>query len=380
MPIYFVLTINFLNGAATRATNVVLLLYALKLGAAPFAIGVLAASYSVLPMLLAVAVGKLSDRFGSRWLLVIGSAGSGIGMLMPYFVPGLPAVFVAGVMSGFSQAFFNVSMQNLVGQLSKPAARAQNYSNFSLVQSATNLIGPLIAGFSIDHSGHVAACLHLAVLTLAPIAMLAFWGSMLPRGMPRSKRAQGGGVRGMLQEPGIRRTLATSSLLLTGVNLYQFYMPVYGHSLGLSASVIGIVLAMNSAAAFVVRAALPRLIARYKEERLLAYTFFVGAASLLLIPVFHNAVILGLISFIFGLGMGAGQPIIIMLMFSSSAEGRSGETMGLKVMVNQFTKLVSPMIFGSIATAFGLPPIFWINALMLGIGGMLSTPKKKITA
>src|SRR4029077_6404749 len=131
--------------------------------------------------------------------------------------------------------------------------------------------------------------------------------------------------------------------------LYQFYIPVYAHGIGLSASTIGILLSMNAAAAFFVRVILARLIARFKEERLLAYAFYVGAASLMLIPFIKSAVILALISFIFGLGMGCCGPIVTMLMFSSSATGRSGEALGLKVTLNHLTKVVSPIIFGSIA-------------------------------
>ena len=31
-------------------------------------------------------------------------------------------------------------------------------------------------------------------------------------------------------------------MILTGIDLFQFYMPIYGHHIGLSASQIGIVL------------------------------------------------------------------------------------------------------------------------------------------
>jgi MFS family permease len=374
MSVWFVLALQMFNGTSVRAANVVYLLYALKLGAQPFTIGMLAASFSLFPVMLAVPAGKLSDRFGSRWLLTFGAAGSGIGMLTPYFVPNLPAVFIAGIMSGFSLVFFNVSTQTLVGLLSKPDDRARNFSNFALVNSGTNLLGPLIAGFSIDHVGAVDACLHLALLTLVPIAMLMARGGLLPQGSGHKKRA-GGGTLSLLAEPNIRKTLITSSLLLTGMNLYQFYMPVYGHSVGLSASTIGIVLATNSAAAFVVRFFLPRLIARYSEEKMLAYAFFLGAVSLLLIPLLKSAILLTLVSFLFGIGMGAGQPVILMVMFGSSASGRSGEAMGMKTTVNQGTKLIAPIFFGSIAAALGLWPIFVIDALMLGIGGWLSVPK-----
>ena len=47
-----------------NATQVVFSLYALQLGAGPLTIGLLAGSFSLFPMLLAVAAGRLVDRHG----------------------------------------------------------------------------------------------------------------------------------------------------------------------------------------------------------------------------------------------------------------------------------------------------------------------------
>ncbi len=375
MSIYFVYALSVLNVTSIQAVRVVLVLYALNLEAQPLTIGILSAAFSLFPMLLGVTAGKVMDRYGSRWPLILGAIGSGVGMLIPYLVPGLTAVFIAGAMSGLSAVFYNLSTQNLVGLLSKPKERAKNFSNYSLTIAAANLLGPLMAGFSVEHWGHVDACLYLAVFTLIPVVMLVSRGHLLPGGT-RTDKQPGGGVRAMLSDPNVRTVLITSSMLQGGINLYQFYMPVYAHSLGMSPSAIGIVLAMFPAASFVVRTMLPRLIATFKEERLLAYAFYVGAASLLFIPLFNGVVMLSVLSFIFGIGMGCSQPIINMLMFNNSTNGRSGEALGLKVTANQLTKLVSPVIFGAIASAFGLPPMFWLNALMLGVGGALSRPKK----
>jgi uncharacterized protein (TIGR00297 family) len=44
------------------------------MGASPFTVGVLMALYALLPMLLAVAAGRLSDRVGTRRPMLIGSA------------------------------------------------------------------------------------------------------------------------------------------------------------------------------------------------------------------------------------------------------------------------------------------------------------------
>src|SRR3954462_12263323 len=118
MSVYFVYALSVLNGTAVQAVRVVLILYALRLEVQPVTVGLLSASYSLFPTLLAVTAGKILDRYGSRWPLIIGATGSGLCMLIPYFVPGMTAVFIAMAMSGFSAVFYNLSTQNLVGLLS----------------------------------------------------------------------------------------------------------------------------------------------------------------------------------------------------------------------------------------------------------------------
>lgn len=370
MPLYFTFALVLFNMTSVQAGRVLLALYALKLGAQPFAVGILAATFSVLPMLLSWQVGKLSDRFGSRWPLMFGAAGGACGMLVPYYIPGLPALYLAAVMNGLSFAFFAVSLQNVVGLLSEPHNRALNFSNFSLIVSVTTFIGPLFAGFSIDNSGPALACLYLVALSLVPVLMLVIGGSSLPKGSRDAPPA--GSVRDMLTGSGLWKVLVTSSLVVTGIALFQFYIPIYGHGIGLSASTIGVVLAMFSAAAFIVRLIMPRLISWFSEGTVLAYAFFLGAASLMLVPFFKSAVVLALLSFVFGLGMGCGQPITMMLTFSNSSEGHSGEVLGLRITTNHLARMIGPVVFGAIGSAFGIFPMFWINALMLVSGGTLT--------
>ena len=371
MSINFVLVLAVLNMTSMRAGRVLLVLYALQLGAAPATVGLLAATFSAFPALLSWHAGKLADRFGSRWLLTIGAVGGGVGILIPYCWPGVTSIFIAAAANGVSLSIYNVSLQNVVGLLSTPQNRTQSFSNYSLTNSVGSLAGPLLAGFSIEHLGYQSSCIPLALLALIPLAMLSIWGHALPKGRGRVKD-EGGGIRDMLATKGVSRTLATSSLLQTGQDLFQFYLPVYAHGVNLSASAIGVVLAMNSAAAFVVRLALARLIARYKEDNVLAGAFLVGAASFGLLPFFESATMLAIIAFTYGLGMGCGQPIVTMQMFSNSAAGRSGEALGLRMAVNHLTRVVGPVIFGFVGSAFGMPAVFWINGLMLGAGGALS--------
>ena len=375
MAIYLVFAICVLNNTMVQSARVLLPLYSLEFGANPLTIGILGATFSAFPMMLAVTAGKLADRFGARWLLMVGAIAAGIGLTASWHYHSMAAIFFSASMISLSTAIYNVSLQNLVGQLSEPETRAQNFSNFSLMTSSSSSIGPMIAGFAIDHAGHAGASLILTRFAVLGIVVLQWWGSLLPGGEPHVER-KGSGIRLVLGEPGVRRTLAAGSLQNMIEGLVLFYLPVYMHSVHVSASAIGIVMAMYAGAAFVTRMALTRLISRLGPDRLLSRAFFLSACGLLLVPFFSSPWVLGALSFTLGLGMGCCGPIVTMLMFGNSPAGRSGETLGLKIMINHFTRVVTPVIFGSIATAAGLGVIFWLNSLMLGGGGMMSRPRQ----
>src|ERR1035437_603766 len=98
MSIYSVLVLALLNAISVFAGRLLLALYALHLGAQPLTVGVLAATFSVFPAMFSWHAGRLSDRFGARWLLVFAGAGGGLGLLVLYLVPGMPGIFVAAAM------------------------------------------------------------------------------------------------------------------------------------------------------------------------------------------------------------------------------------------------------------------------------------------
>ena len=370
--VHFLQFLVLLNACSLRASRLLLSLYALHLGAQPLTIGLLIATVSAVPAALSWPAGRLADQFGSRWLLVIGAVVSAAGLLLPLWISGMAVVFVTSALCGVSVSIYAVSLQNLIGLVSSKEDRAQNFGNYSLMMSLSNFFGPLVAGVAIDHAGYGAAFVCVALLTLAPAPLVMLLGAGFPQGSRDKERGAGGSVLEMLSAPGVRRMLAISSLQQAGQDLFQFYMPIYGHSVGLSAVSIAAILAANSAASFGVRIYLRRLIAWLNEERILTYAFFLGAASFMLLPFFQNALALGAIAFVFGLGSACAQPIVTMLTFSRSEAGRSGENLGLRMTVNQLTRVVGPVAFGSIASAFGLHPVFWINAMMLASGGLLS--------
>lgn len=376
MNIYRIYLIALCNVTCLHGSRVVVSLLAIQLGAQQFMIGLLIAMYSFFPALLALYAGRLSDRRGTRVPMLIGSAGLVLGLVLPGFFPILPMLFVSAALFGMSYIFYHVAVQNLLGSISTEANRTRNFNNYTLMISAGGFVGPLCAGFSIDFAGYRITYLLLAVVALVPVSMqLRAGGSGNSPGRPggnRDERSQLAGARDLLAQAPLRRTLIGSAAVLTGTDLFQFYMPIYGHSIGLSASKIGVILSMVAIAAFAVRIALPAMVRRIGEETLLAYSLFFGAATYLLFPFFQDVTVLTVIAFILGLSLGCGQPLSLMMVYARSPAGRSGEVLGLRLSINNFTHVAVPLIFGSFGSVLGLAPVFWINALLLAGGGAVN--------
>jgi len=140
---------------------------------------------------------------------------------------------------------------------------------------------------------------------------------------------------------------------------------------GLSASTIGVVLSMFAVASFVVRLIMPALLRRWTPETVLLWSLYAGCVMYFLFPLFESAVLLAVMSFALGLGMGCGQPLTMSLIYSRAPEGRSGEALGLRVSINNLMHIVVPLLFGTVGSLLGVAPVFIANALILGSGGVL---------
>ena len=375
MNIYHIIALALPNSSGFKGARVLNTLYALELGAGPFDVGLLLATYALFPLLLAVYAGKVSDRYGVRIPMVAGMAGMTLGVFLPFAWSTLPALYVAAAVTGAGFIFVQVSMQALTGALGTGEARTHNFNLYSLAIATADFVGPVLAGFLIDHRGHVATYLYLSLLNLLALVGLLVLLRRVPAGSkPADRRQQR--MKDLLQSAELRRIFVTGAVVIGGLDLFQLYFPLYGHSVGLSASAIGMVLGAFAAAAFVVRAMIPRLVRQFGEEVTLTYSLFLAAATCVLIPFFSSAVLLGAIAFVLGLGLGLGQPLSVMLTYNHSPAGRAGEALGLRIAINNSIHVMVPPVFGAIGTVLGLASVFWGNSALLALGGYASRRSK----
>src|SRR5258706_13571046 len=153
MSTYFVILLSVLSSVAHRGSKVLVSLDALQLGANSFTVGVLAALYSVFPLLLAVYAGRVSDRVGVRYPILFGSMGITAGLFLPALHGGLVTLILCPALIGLGHIFFHVLIHNPIGSIGGTAEGTENLRTFSLAPSVATFIGPPLAGFFIDAMG-----------------------------------------------------------------------------------------------------------------------------------------------------------------------------------------------------------------------------------
>jgi MFS family permease len=371
MAIYLIALICLLSHSGFGGSRVVITLYALELGANQFNVGMLMALYALCPMLFAVHIGKLADRVGPRPPMLAGAIGVTVALLLPPLFPGLFTLYLSALALGTAFHFFFVTVTGTAGSVGGSEHRARNYALVSLGFSAAGFVGPLTGGLAIDHIGHLPAFLVLSGFLVVPVLLLWLRPGFLPKAV---KHGESEGPRSMLDLWRIRKlryAFIASGFISGAWDLFQFYFPVYGHSIGLSASAIGAVLGIFALATFVIRLVLPYLAKRFSEADILVYAVFVAAVAFALFPFFADAWVLAACAFLLGLGVGCGQPMSMSLIYSTSPPGRAAESAGVRVMVNNVMHLMIPLFFGSIGTAFGYMPVFLTNSALLAAGGSL---------
>ena len=169
----------------------------------------------------------------------------------------------------------------------------------------------------------------------------------------------------------LRRAFVAAGIIETGGELFNFYMPIYGHSIDLSASLIGIILGTYAVAVLMTRLVMSALVKRSSEEGVLCLSLALAAVACTVFPFVTSVPMLAAISFVLGLGLGCCGPLSMVITYNRAPAGRSGEAMGLRQSFNKFTEVLVPLIFGTVGSAAGIGAAFWMDAALLAGGSWI---------
>jgi DHA1 family tetracycline resistance protein-like MFS transporter len=164
-------------------------LYAASFGANAFTIGLLGAAYPVMQFIGAPFLGRLSDRYGRKPVLLISQLGTFIGFIMLGFANALWLLFLSRIIDGISGANISTA-QAVITDSTNEKTRTQGLGLLGAAFGLGFVVGPILAFVSLaaSHDNYHVPAFMAAVFSALSMLLTWFW---LEETLPAEKRGQG---------------------------------------------------------------------------------------------------------------------------------------------------------------------------------------------
>jgi len=350
--------------------RVIVALDLLRSGQSGFVVGLVVGMFGLIPALGSVLIGRLIDRHGARhaarWGVGVTLAGTVSAAAGEPLIGAVPALVIAGLLIGAGASVTFLMQQQVIARAVPSERRMGFLATTGVLFSLTHFLGPLYAGLSIDHLGMRES--YRGLLLIAALACVAAAFVVSHDAAPVRARSAGARLFDLLADREMRAIYLLSALVLACWDVHAILLPIYGTSIGLSATAIGSILATFSSAIVVARIAIPFAVRHMGEWRVLSASLALSGCCFLVYPAFSTPIALGTLAFLMGLAAGFNQPLVSGMLMERAPAGRSGEALGLRNAIASGEQLGIPMLAGALTGLFGIFPIF-LGTAALALAG-----------
>ena len=330
-------------------------------------LGAISAAFAILPIFVALKVGRFIDRGHDAHAAWIG------GMMMlcaciflwlwPYSAWHL--LFFT-VLLGTGHMFLMAAQQMLTLRCAAPRKREAAFGYFMVAISIGQGVGPAIIGW-IGYGVTVPPTQQLFIIGVGAAA-LCLACALAIRPQPLSARAREAvkvvPIAALLRLPGLLSVLTASVVTVTAADLLLIYLPVLGNERNIDAGHIGFLLLAKSLAALVARASYARLIYAVGRRPLTLSSslFAAGAFALMAVP---SLPVMYIAAIAIGLGLGIASTLTLSGVADVAPPESRGTAMTLRITGNRIGLVLMPFVAGMVAAGTGVLGIFLLNALTL---------------
>jgi MFS transporter, DHA1 family, tetracycline resistance protein len=339
-------------------------LYAEAFHANRITIGLIFASYSLAQLLFAPWLGRLSDRFGRRPLMLASIAGGVVAHLLFATAGSVAMLLVARSLSGIAAANYGIA-QAYLADVTPPAQRSRAMGLVGAAFGLGFVVGPALGGV-LSRFGMAAVPYSAAALSAVNLAIAAL---ALPESLPREARGAARGkplfaLAGLVQiwrDVRMRQLMLLFFLVMFCFSIMEstlalFCQARYGFGAGAIAALftfVGVLLVV------VQGGLLGALVKRFGDRRLIVAGIALMALGLLLLPLPPRAGWLLLTTGLLAIGNGVHNPSLLALLTRLSGEGTQGETIGVSRSCGALARVVGPLAGTWIFEAAGSSWPFW---------------------
>lgn len=349
--------------------------YAATFGASPFVVGLLTASYAAAQFFGAPILGRLSDRFGRKPVLLVSIFGTFLGFMLLGVANTLLVLFISRLLDGLTGGNISVA-QAYISDVTDASNRAKGLGMIGAAFGLGFIFGPALGGF-LSQWGYTVPAFVAAGLSLINLALVALW---LPESLTEQKRTELAAgparprftVQAMLQSlrrPIVGPLLHTRFFFGLAFSMFQTIFALYAqYRFNLSVEETAYILTYVGVLSVLTQGVfIGRLTKRFQENTLILISTAVMAVSLLGWAFSPSVLTLLIILLPTAVSGGVLNTVINSAATKAVAPNEIGGILGISSSLESITRVIAPSLGGLMLGRLGTsaPGVFGFAILAL---------------
>jgi DHA1 family tetracycline resistance protein-like MFS transporter len=359
--------------------------YAEAFGANETVTGLLVASYAAAQLIGAPILGRLSDRYGRRPVLLVSVFGTFVGFLLLGFAGSLLVLFISRILDGLTGGNISVA-QAYISDVTDQQNRARGLGIIGAAFGLGFIIGPAVGGVlsrigaGLDAGGALEWQYALPAFAAAAVALLNLIQVFLrlPESLTEERRAalarqpQSGfnfdALRSAFTRPRVGPLLQIRFFVGLAFGTLQTIFPLYAQKhLKLEADQTAYILTYVGVLSVLVQGvAIGRLTRRYSENTLIHAAVILMAVSLLAWAFTPNVPVLLIVLAPVALAGGILNTVVNSALTQAVFPQEIGGTLGLSASVESATRVIAPSVGGFLLGTLGAWAPGAFGAIIMG--------------
>lgn len=321
--------------------------------ATPFEIGLLVSIYSWMQFFFSPILGRLSDRYGRRPVLLISLVGSAIGYYVIGIAGTLALVFVGRVIGGITGGNISTA-QAYIADVTTRENRAKGMGLFGAMFGLGFVLGPALSGILSKYGVHVPFYFAAGLSLANSVALYFFLPESIKPGayVPDVRKNRIVELVESLREREFGVINLVYFLLVTAFSIMTYAFVLYtAFRYGYNAEQNGYLFAFVGVIAIIGQGFLfGRLVTRLGETRLTVIGCILMVVSLFAFPFFGpesgGLTALLLACTVLSIGNAFASPSLTSLASKISADDKQGASMGIMQSGASLARAIGPTIGG----------------------------------
>ncbi len=373
-PLFVIAVIAVVNALGYGIIIPVLYSYSRAFGLNDFQNGLLFSVFSLFQFIATPVIGRLSDKYGRKPLLLISLGGTVLSFLTMAWAPSALFLFIARAIDGITAGNIPVALA-VISDTTEPKERAKGFGIIGAAFGFGFVFGPMISALTLGLGSSIPFLVAAGIAAVAVfLTLILLPETNIHRGLPhKEKLFDFVHMARALMDENVGMTLLVSLLYSFGFSLFIFaYQPLSVEVLHLSATQISINFTLFGLVGLIAQGLIiPAVVKRFGERPMLRNALLASIFTFVGFYLTRSLPMLIVVSVMHALANGFVNPLVQTLLSREVDEHSQGSIQGLNASYMSIGMILGPIVGGFLSIKM-IPLPFLVGASVVAVCFVLS--------